>query len=173
MAWHGIANEHSTKRATYISSVKRAFVPKRPCHSQYGSRKSDVPLKVRYSNNPSSFFLFFALSVWTRIRGPRAVTCLPVASYLSETRPTRVSTRGVESRYALLHPRFGAQLLGSAHPQSSSLQARRRRCMHTSKKLHQKHTPLRLSAPRSRPLPCLALPCPCHAGRKCGSGRVR
>ena len=56
--WRGMALRTSTARKGPLTSaaVKRAFVPKRPCHSQYGSRKSDVPLKVRYSNNPSSFF---------------------------------------------------------------------------------------------------------------------
>ena len=55
-AWHGMANEHSTEEATYISRDKRAFVPKRPCHSRYGSRNSDAPHKVRHSN--TNLFLF-------------------------------------------------------------------------------------------------------------------
>ena len=38
VAWHGHGEraQQSTKKATYISVVKRAFVPKRSCHSRYG-----------------------------------------------------------------------------------------------------------------------------------------
>lgn len=97
---HGMARRTSTARERPLTSaaVKRAFVPKRPCHSQYGSRKSDAPLKVRYSNNPSFFFFYSSPYRFGHEYGaPKVVTCLSVASYLWQIGPTQVSTRGVES----------------------------------------------------------------------------